>query len=134
MVALDHDAAVTFDPEASNSEGDYYIKIAPPVVELSSATSGASYTVVEADWNTFIECTNATGCEVTLPAFPTENTQITFRQATGGPINFVVAGGGDPIKGMFGFDLMTGGEGSVVTCKFRDGAWRIWGRLAPVSA
>lgn len=134
MVGVDHTADFTFDPAAANSAGDYYIKLAPPNVELSSEATGTTFVVLEEHWNTFVECTATMGCEVTLPAIATENTQVTFRQGREYPITFVIESGGNPIKGVIGYDLITGGEGSVVTCKFRNEAWRIWGRLAPVSA
>lgn len=133
MVGVGHTAAATFDPAASNSAGDYYIQIAPSNVEASSEETGATLTVNSTHFNTFVECTNAAGTAITLPATADEDTQITFRQGAEFPLTFTVAGGGT-IKGMFGYDNMTDGEGSVVTCKFRDGAWRMWGRLAAVSA
>jgi len=134
LVAVDHTAAETFDPLDGNSAGEYYVQIAPPTTELSYTVTGTTFTPDANYLNGFVNCTNVAGCDVTLPATFENNGQVTFRQASDTAITFDIEPGENPIEGMFGYDTITDGRGSVVTCKFITDTWYIWGRLVPVSA
>jgi hypothetical protein len=134
MVVQDHTSAATFDAEAGNSAGDFYLQIAAPTVEPYVEHNAASLEVTDASASTLYLCSYATGTAVTLRTDVEDGLQVSFRQGGEYPITFALDYEGDAIQGVLGYDNATGGPGAVVTAKYANGYWYLWGRLAPVSA
>lgn len=137
MVLQDHTAASVFDPNAGNSDGDYYVQIGPDAYYTSIVqnVSGDTLTLDSSHQNKYIRATNGVGLTVTLPpgVFP-DNAEIHFRQA-GGPIS-IVAGVGVTINAPAGFDLGSTSDGAVFTLKCISSGlneWDIFGRLTETS-
>lgn len=137
MVGVEHTSEATFDPAASNSSGDYYVKIAPPTgapAEVYMITTD-TLTLSNIHAGKYLRFTNGDGCTVTVPGgtFP-PNSEIHFRQL-GGVISIVPESTGVVINPQGSDQLMSGGAGATFTLKhFMDDEFDIFGKLAPGSA
>lgn len=132
LVAVDHTSEATFNPDAADTSGSYYVQIAAdanayPQVTTVSGTTLALDTTYAAK---YIRCTNAAGCAVTLDAGAyATNTEIHFRQCAAGGIT-ITAGAGVAINAPPGKDTATDAQGSVLTLKNIGGDdWDIFGNL-----
>lgn len=132
MVMVDHTSVDPFDPLAIDGTSglEIYQMIAPPSSERSSYVTSNTYNVTDADSGAFLISDHVDGLAVTLNPVAAE-TQISFRQGTDGPITFVDSTSAI-IQGMQGYYDESGGRGSVVTCKYFDGKWFLFGRLAEI--
>lgn len=101
-----------------------------PVVEKSAS----AMTLALADRNTFMRCTHADGCVVTLPLDADSDiplhAEFHFRQCTSGAVS-IEAPSDITINGIAGFLDQTGAVGAVMTLK-HVGAdeWDLFGLLA----
>lgn len=134
LVLIAHTAPAAFDPDASDTDGDYYQQVTPATYEPKTVIT-TTYTPILSDTGKYLRCTNASSCAVTLPDDDTvafaSGAEITFRQADDGVISFVEGSTDVTINGMDGFLNETAGTGSVVTAKkAASNTWDLIGRLA----
>lgn len=137
LVNFGHTSDTTFDAAASvTGTGDLYTLIWQYPATMGQEVSGATYTPVLLDANTYIRLTNAAGCAVSIdPAVEFADwTELTFRDAstdTGASCTFDISTPGS-INGVDGHLNISAGQGSVVTLKKvgSTDAWDIMGRLA----
>lgn len=103
-----------------------------------STVSGSSFNPLLANANTYMRCTNASGCNVLMPAnsavaFPV-GTEMHFRQSGAGPVSFDFVSGVS-INSPTGYEAATEIEGATVTIKKVDtNEWDLFGLLAATSA
>lgn len=122
VVLIDHTAGLAFDPVAEETAGPLYWQIAGPRFDPPALLSGASHTLALEDAGIYYRCTNASGCEITIPddgtvEFPT-GTEIHFRQADTGAVSFVEGATGVIINPQRdGYDTATPWQGATVTLK-----------------
>lgn len=106
LVLTAHTSEITFDANASDSTGEWYLSIFPaqtiafPEVKTVST---ATYEVVFTDPGTYIRCTNSSpntagvACEVNIGAAANSSidvgSEIHFRESSGGSITFTATGG-----------------------------------------
>lgn len=118
------------------SNGDELGPITLPVAPYAAAglttVSAATYAPTSA--NIFVECTNATGCVVTLPANATVSlpigTELSFTQAAAGPVS-VVGASGVTINKRIDRSAATDTAGAVIMAKkTATDTWRLFGDLA----
>ncbi|MEN6306085.1 MAG: hypothetical protein ABFD96_25390 [Armatimonadia bacterium] len=135
IVAADHTAAAAFDPDASNSEGDYYVQIAgdPNLTATVLELTENVFYATSAYASRYVRCAHAAGTTVSVYDDVPPNTEIHFRQASTGPINFVAASGATlNIPG--GHLAETDGIGATVTIKhIGGGVWDVFGALKETS-
>lgn len=119
IVATDHTSEATFNPDATSSDGDYYVKIGndtggpSEVVTVSETT----LTLTSAHAGKYLRFTNAGGCTVTVPdGVFADNQEVHMRQVSGDVV--LVAGSTAVVINPQGTDeLVTGGAGSTITLK-----------------
>lgn len=110
--------------------------IPTPRVPEPIAVSGSTYTLLVADVNKYLRCSNAAGCTVTVPISDELDVPVGseyhFRQAPGcTAITFIEGETGVTINGVSGFSLGTDAEGAVATLKkVGTDEWDLFGHLA----
>lgn len=126
-----HVSAGAFDPEAEDDTGPLWHFLFGLGVSPVVTVEAAELTVTAAHGGSYLRCTNAGGCAVTLPDGLAEGAEVRFRQAADGASVFS-AGDGAAIEGVDGFLNETGRRGAVVTAKHvGGGVWDLFGDLAP---
>lgn len=138
LVIKTHTSPTVFDAAHLDGGDLVYDHIFPSFAKPSPSplvtVSASSRTLIASDSNSFLRCTHASGCAITVPNDATldlaDNTEIHFRQAAAAPVTFdgmvsVV------INGIDGLINETETRGAVVTLK-KVGAntWDLFGRLA----
>lgn len=108
----------------------------PPTPDLSQAVlqaAGTTYTLTLANAATYVRCTNAAGCSITIApdatlSFPL-STEISFRQCTDAGV-VLVAGTGVILNAISGLSTATGRNGAVITAKkVAADTWDVFGLL-----
>lgn len=137
LVLIAHTAPSTFDPDLSDTSGDYYQQVTPGATAPETVT-GSSYTLVLGDTGKYKRATNAAGCAITVPDDSdvdfASGAEIYWRQSGAGALTFVEGSTGVTINVMTGFDLATDTEGAVVMLKkIAANTWDLLGYLAPVT-
>ncbi len=139
LVLQSHTSVGSFDPTESNSVGDFYTQIlgelTTPITELQQTT----HTLVLANANNYLRCTNTNGCAITVPPNSSVvfdlTTEINIRQVTPAGSVSLVAGAGVTLNGVAGFDLATDGQGATFQIKqVAIDEWDVFGLLAETSA
>jgi hypothetical protein len=133
LVIFAHTSQASFSPTANDGSGhDFYaLLISAPAIPVYTVTT-TTFTPNAGYANSYIRCTNASGCIVTIPqgVFAVD-TELHFRQATTNPIIFVGAVGVS-IDVPTGFLAESNVSGATVTLKqVATDAWDIFGLLAP---
>lgn len=133
LVAQDHTAAATFDPNASNVDGPLYIQIAEPAsgggVAAVVAISDSMLTLDASHGGKYLRVTSS-GLDVTIPpGLYADGTEIIFRQTVAGYIT-IFEGSGVVINVPTGFYAGSDFLGATITMK-HIGAdeWDIYGDL-----
>lgn len=138
LVLVAHTAATSFDPgEILTGSGDVYQKILDFPAVPGKTVTDATYTPSLLDANSYIRCTNAGGCIVTIDssvAFP-DWTEIHFRDETNGGVSFAIDTDGT-INPQYNCEQITAGNGSTATLKKVGSttAWDLMGLLTASSA
>lgn len=134
LVLIAHTGTLPFDAGLHSGGNDVYQRILDfPAVPGKTVTT-STYSPVLADANSYIRCTNAGGCAVTLDssvAFP-DWTEIHFRDAcASGGISFDIDTDGS-INPQFACLQRTAGTGSTASLKKvgSTSAWDLMGLLA----
>lgn len=134
LVLIAHTGALPFDAGLQSGGNSVYQKILDFPAVPGKTVTDSTYTPVLGDANSYIRCTNASGCAVTLDssvAFP-DWTEIHFRDvcASGG-ITFDIDTGGSINSQYYCVDR-TAGNGSTATLKKvgNTTAWDLMGLLA----
>lgn len=142
MVLQDHTSEATFDEDASNSDGAYYVKIGAvvegggggPAAPSEVVTfSGTNLTLSEAHVGKHLRFMNAAGCEVTVPdsIFEDDVEFYIWQGAVGDPVSIVEGSTGVGFAYREGKVADTAGFGSHITIKHVGGdLFDIWGDLA----
>ena len=138
QVQINHISATTFDPNATDGSGHNLYKTAFRITAIGTRTvTTATFTPDITFANSYIRCTNATGCVVTIPPDSAvtwaNDDEMHFRDCTssGGMVDFV-QGSGVTINGIEGRLLSTASHGAVVGMKHVGvSTWDLWGLLAP---
>lgn len=137
VVLLAHTSDSTFDPGATETVGNLYgLLLAIPDIP-SVTVSGATFTPGLAYARTYIRCTNATGCVVTIEDdgvvnFPID-TELHFRDVNTTPGDYVAfeAATGVTINVPSGYLAHTAVTGATVTLKkVAANEWDLLGLLA----
>jgi hypothetical protein len=134
FVIQNHTSAATFDPDASNSVGNYYQLLysdpgSAPVNEISTATVTLGVTHV----GKFNLCTNSSGCAVTVLSNSLQPSQEAhFCQDNIGQVEALDGDTATVIKPYDGYLFKTAGRGAVFTIKcLSSGVYRVFGHLEP---
>ncbi len=138
-VLQDHTSDLTFDAGAGDTAGDFYALLLTIPAVATYFVSGSTFTPGLLYASSYIRCTNAAGCVVTIDQdsnvnFPI-NTELHFRDAsTAGFITFE-APTSVIINDVDGYDNQTAGRGATVTMKkVAANEWDIFGLLMPLTA
>lgn len=107
-----------------------------PTPDLSHTVLGASgttYILTLANVATYVRCTNASGCTITIQPDATLDfplgTEISFRQCTAGGV-VLVAGSGVTLNTISGLSTETDRNGAVITAKkIAADTWDVYGLL-----
>jgi hypothetical protein len=138
VVTHDHTSEAEFDPGANDTAGDFYALLlknpAIPVFEVTADTFTPDLNYV----NSYIRCSNAAGCVVTIPESGDLDfdlyTEFHFRQAPGaGVVSIEQPATGSPvvINAVAGYHNETAGEGATFFVKkVGTDEWDIGGLLA----
>ncbi|HET7376278.1 MAG TPA: hypothetical protein VFK30_06190 [Anaerolineae bacterium] len=134
LVLQAHTGVAPFDAGRQIGGNDVYQKILDFPAVPGFTVTDATFTPTLAHANSYIRCTNSTGCVVTLDssvAYP-DWTEIHFRDAcaTGG-VSFAIDSDGS-INSQFNCSDQTAGNGSTATLKKvgSTSAWDLMGLLA----
>jgi hypothetical protein len=96
LVLQSHTSDASFDPDASNTAGDYYQLVFGIGIPSVESESGSSYTMALADNGKIKRMTNAGGCTVHVPndtdvAF-LPGMSVDFEQTGAAPVSFIDGG------------------------------------------
>lgn len=117
----------------SDVQGPFTLPSATAITPVVTK-SGATLTIASEDRGTYMRCTNAAGCIITIPHNDDDpipiHSEFHFRQCTAGPLNFE-APTDVVINGIAGFDDATDRVGAVATLKKVDeNEYDLFGLLA----
>lgn len=138
LVLIAHTAPATFDPAASDTDGDYYQQVTPGALEPKTVST-TTYTLTFSDTGKYLRFTNASGCTITVPdnatvAFATGAT-IKFGAHGSSGISFVEGSTGVTINGPTGYNLSTDIQHAQVVLDYvGSDEWDLAGLLAAVTA
>lgn len=139
LVTYAHTSASPFDANATDGLGHNYYGLLlegpsyTPAVTTTIATT--THTLQASNANTYMRCTHADGCEITVPAAATLNATVddewNFRQVSGNLT--IIAAGGVTINGAVGYDTATEIVGATITLKMvAENEFDVWGLLKVV--
>jgi hypothetical protein len=138
QIIYPHVSAATFDPGANDGMGHDFYKLGFALPAIHSLTQSAATLTLSLDLaNTYNRCTNAAGCDVTVPPNSTVpfaiDTEVHFKLVEGsGAVLNVIEGAGVTIDFPEGFLSHANVRGAVITLKKVDtNVWDMFGMLAP---
>jgi hypothetical protein len=132
FVVQNHTSAATFDPDAGNTDGDFYQAIyADPGSAPVNTITSSSITLGPSHVGKFNLCT--IGCSVTVVSGSlSANQEAHFCQDGTDQVEMLDGDTATIIKPYDGYLFKTAGRGAVLTIKcIGDGIYRVFGHLAP---
>lgn len=138
LVLIAHTAPATFDPDASDTDGDYYQQVTPGALAPSTVTT-TTYTLQLSDTGKYLRFTNAAGCTITVP----DNSTVAFAAGTSIKLGAHGAAGITLVEGATsvsitppaGYDQATDIQHAQIVLDYvGSDAWDVCGLLAAVTA
>lgn len=138
LVLQDHTSDASFDPNATNTDGDLYLLVFGIDTPVVDTVTGASYTIELADNGNTKVMTNSGGCVVTVPKDSDEDfavgMTVKFYQLGSGAVSFVDDGDtAEPVVLSYRASRLPQTVEQYAWCcleKIDDNYWVLWGELA----
>jgi hypothetical protein len=138
LVLIAHTAAATFDPDLSDTDGDYYQQVTPGALAPVAVTT-TTYTLQLSDAGKYLRFTNAAGCTITVP----DNDTVAFATGTSiklgahGAVGITLVEGATSVSitPPAGYDQATDIQHAQIVLDYLGSdAWDVCGLLAAVTA
>lgn len=138
LVLIAHVAPSTFDPDLSDTDGDYYQQVTPGALAPVAVTT-TTYTLQLSDAGKYLRFTNAAGCTVTVPDSDTVAfaTGTSIKLGAHGTVGITLVEGATSVSitPPAGYDQATDIQHAQIVLDYLGSdAWDVCGLLAAVTA